>query len=167
MSASIEQIHFRILTIRMRRVILDADLAELYGVSTKQLNQQLRRNRERFPEDFVFQISAEEKAEVVTNCDHLQRLKFSSALPHAFTEHGALMVANFIKTNRATQTSIAIVRAFVRLRELLISHRDLAVKLQNLERKYDSQFKIVFDAIRQLMAPAMKPNSRIGFEKPD
>lgn len=157
----------RILVLRGRRVLIDADLAELYHVSTKRLKEQLKRNADRFPEDFAFQLTEDEKSEVVAFCDHLKRLKYSPFLPHAFTEHGALMVANLLKSPQAVETSIAVVRAFVQLRELLITHRDFAEKLRSLEKKYDSQFKIVFDAIRQLMQPPDKPIPRIGFEKPD
>lgn len=166
-SLTAENIGDRIVVLRKRRVLIDADLAELYQVSTKRLKEQLKRNAERFPEDFAFQLSADEKSEVVAKCDHLQRLKYSPFLPHAFTEYGALMVANLLKSPQAVETSIAVVRAFVRLRELLISHRELAEKLRVLEKKYDSQFKVVFDAIHQLMMPSSKPNPRIGFEKPD
>ena len=166
-SLTAENIGGRILVLRNRRVLLDADLAELYQVSTKRLKEQLKRNTNRFPEDFAFQLSENEKSEVVAKCDHLKRLKYSPFLPHAFTEHGALMVANLLKSPQAVETSIAVVRAFVRLRELLISHHDLAEKLRTLEKKYDSQFKVVFDAIHQLMTPPLKASLRIGFEKPD
>ena len=130
--------------------MLDADLAELYGVLTKVLNQAVKRNKERFPVDFMFQLTKEEKDEVVTNCDHLKRLKFSPTLPHAFTEHGAIMLATILNSPIAVQASIQVVRAFVRLRQMLASNADLARKLDTLERKYDAQFKVVFDAIRQL-----------------
>lgn len=101
-----ERIEQRILLIRGQKVMLDADLAELYGVTTKRLNEQVKHNRERFPEDFMFQLTAEEKAEVVANCDHLSRLKYSAALPNAFTEHGAIMVATILNTERAVEVSV-------------------------------------------------------------
>ena len=110
--------------------MLDADLAELYGVSTKRLNEQVKRNHERFPADFMFQLTEEEKAQVVANCDHLNRLKFSPVLPHAFTEHGALMAASVLSTPRAVETSVFIVRAFVRLRQILASTHGAAPKKQ-------------------------------------
>jgi hypothetical protein len=102
----VERIEHAILLIRGQRVMLDADLARLYGVSTKRLNEQVKRNRDRLPEDFMFQLTPDEKAEVVANCDHLQRLKFSPALPYAFTEHGAIMVASVLNTSRAIEVSV-------------------------------------------------------------
>jgi len=146
--------------------MLDMDLSELYGVSTKRLNEQLRRNLERFPEDFMFRLRPEEKDEVVANCDHLVRLKYSPSLPYAFTEHGALMLASILKSPQAVAASIHVVRAFVRLREILSNHRDLAKKLESLEKKYDTKFKIIFDAIRELMRPPHPAGTRIGFENP-
>ena len=144
--------------------MIDADLAALYGVSTKRLNEQIKRNRRRFPEDFVFRLSRAERDEVVANCDHLARLKFSPTLPYAFTEHGALMAASVLDTTRAVQVSVYVVRAFVRLREAVLDHKDLAERLSALEARYDRQFKVVFDAIRQLMQPP-EPSQRrrIGF----
>jgi hypothetical protein len=145
-------------------VIIDADLAALYGVPTKRLNEQVRRNAGRFPEDFSFQLSPTDKAEVVANCDHLARLRFSPSLPHAFTEHGAIMAANVLNSERAVAMSVHVVRAFVRLRELVAAHKDLVKRLDELETRYDEQFKVVFDAIRELMAPpAPKPKRKIGF----
>ena len=152
-----------ILQIRGQRVMLDADLAALYGVTTKALNQAVKRNKERFPSDFMFQLNPEEKKEVVTNCDHLSQLRFSYTLPYAFTEHGALMLANILNSERAVRVSVQVVRAFVRLREVLATHADLAKKLEEMERKYDSQFKVVFEAIRQLMTPPEPKKKGIGF----
>jgi hypothetical protein len=153
----------RILLLRGLRVMIDADLAQLYGVTTAQLNQQVRRNRARFPADFMFQLSPDERAEVITNCDHLRKLRFSPNRPHAFTEHGAVMLASVLNSERAVETSVQIVRAFIRLREAMGAHRDLARKLEALERKYDGQFKVVFQALRQIMAPAAPKTRRIGF----
>lgn len=153
-----------ILLIRGRRVMLDADLARLYGVTTMALNQQVRRNRNRFPEDFMFTLTAEEKAEVVTNCVHLRALKFSPHLPNAFTEHGALMLASVLNSPAAVQASVQVVRAFVRLREILTENKDLARRLDALERKYDSNFRTVFAAIRELMDMPVEPTRRIGFQ---
>ena len=148
--------------------MLDTDLAVLYGVPTKALNQAVKRNGSRFPPDFMFQLTDAEKAEVVTNCDHLRHLRFSPHLPYAFTEHGALMLANVLNSERAAQTSVQVVRAFVRLRQMLASHADLARKLDALERKYDRQFKVVFEAIRQLMTPPQTKRREIGFHvKPE
>jgi hypothetical protein len=153
----------RILSIRGQRVLLDADLAALYGVSTRVLNQAVKRNRDRFPEDFMFRLTAPEKAEAITNCDHLRPLRFSPSLPHAFTEHGAIMLASVLSTPVAVQASVQVVRAFVRLREILAANKDLARKLEELEKRYDAQFRVVFDAIRQLMAPPERPRRSIGF----
>jgi hypothetical protein len=156
-----ERIERVILFIRGEKVMLDSDLAELYGVETKRLNEQVRRNPSRFPSDFMFQLTEAEKTEVVANCDHLGRLKFSPHLPYAFTEHGALMLANVLNSERAAQTSVQVVRVFVRLRQMLASNAELARKLAALEQKYDAQFKVVFDAIRQLMSPPAKPKRKI------
>jgi len=144
--------------------MIDADLAELYGVPTKALNQALKRNRDRFPPDFGFRLSRSEKIEVVTNCDHLARLKYSPSVPYAFTEHGAIMAANVLNSPRAVAMSVHVVRAFVfvRLREVIASHKELVKRLDELEGRYDEQFKVVFDAIRQLMAPP-EPKRKIGF----
>lgn len=145
--------------------MLDADLAIVYGSTTKALNQAVRRNADRFPSDFMFRLTAQEKKEVVTNCDHLRRLKYSPSLPCAFTEHGAIMVASILNTRIAVQASIQVVRAFIRLREILAAHKDLARQLKELERKYDAQFKVVFDAIRKLMLPPEAKRPRIGFRR--
>jgi hypothetical protein len=163
----LENVERTILTIRGHKVILDTDLARLYGVSTKRLNQQVRRNSNRFPEDFLFQLTAEEKAEVVANCDHLSNLKFSRASPLAFTEHGAIMAASVLNTQQAIEAGIFVVRAFVRLREILATHRRLAGKLEELEVRmgeHDEQIQVIFEAIHQLMAPPDKPSKKIGFE---
>lgn len=152
-----------ILFIRGRRVMLDSDLAKIYRVPTKVLNQAVKRHRNRFPKDFMFRLTAEEKKKVVTICDHLRYLKFSSSPPHAFTEHGAVMLASLLNSTVAVAASIQVVRAFVRLRGILKTHADLAQKLELLERKYDAQFKTVFDAIRELMKPPETPRRRIGF----
>jgi hypothetical protein len=166
----LEEIAPRVLHIRGQNGILDMDLARMYGTTTKALNQAVKRNAGRFPAEFMFRLTNEEKQEVVTNCDHLQRLKFSPALPYAFTEHGAIMAASVLNTPRAVDVSVIVVRTFIKLREMLSSHKDLAGKLNALERKYDAQFKVVFDAIRQLMAPPPEPKGRrkIGFaRRPD
>ena len=161
-----KQVERRILLIRGQKAMLDSDLAALYGVGTKVLNQAVKRNRERFPEDFMFRLTLKEKREVVTICDHLWRLKFSPTLPYAFTEHGAVMLANVLNSSRAIRTSIQVVRAFDRLRQLLTTHRKLAQKLTELEQRlegHDHQIRSIFDAIRELMAPPRSPRRRIGF----
>jgi len=153
-----------IVFLRGQRVILDADLARLYGVTTKRLNQQVNRNRSRFPEDFMFQLTSEEKTEVVANCDHLSKLKFSPVLPYAFTEHGAIMAASVLNTPRAIETSVLVVRAFVRLREMVATDRELARKLAELEVRFedhDEKIEAIFEVIRQLMAPTEIPRRKI------
>jgi ORF6N domain len=154
----------RIILVRGERVMIDADLAAVYGVPTKALNQAVKRNPRRFPADFAFRLSAAEKSEVVTNCDHLARLRFAAARPYAFTEHGAIMAANVLNSRRAVELSVEVVRAFARLREMVTSHKDLAKRLDELESRYDRQFKAVFDAIRELMRPSEpKTKRKIGF----
>jgi hypothetical protein len=157
----IERIEGRILLIRGQRVILDADLAELYGVETRRLNEQVKRNADRFPDDFMFRLGRQEWSNLMS-----QFATSSSAwggrrkLPYAFTEHGAIMAANVLNSPRAVHASVLVVRAFVRLRRILASHKDLARKLDALERKYDAQFKVVFDAIRELMTPPKPANKK-------
>ena len=159
----VEHVQQRILLMRGEKVILDADLAALYGVTTKRLNEQVKRNQARFPGDFMFQLNETEKAEVVANCDHLARLRFSPTLPYAFTEHGAIMVANILNSERAVEASVQVVRAFIKHRQMLASNAELGRKLNELEAKYDQQFSAVFDAIRQLMIPPPPPRKPIGF----
>lgn len=166
----VERIERGILLVRGHRVMIDADLAELYGVTTKALNQAVKRNAGRFPEDFVFRLTVEEKAEVVTNCDHLSRLRFSPLPPYAFTEHGAIMAANVLNSERAVQASVLVVRAFVRLRQVLATHRELAEKVAELDRRlggHDDAIRGLMTAIRQLMEPPSEPpKERIGFRPP-
>ena len=162
------KIEQRILLVRGEKVIIDADLADFYGVPTKRLNEQVKRNKKRFPKDFMFQLTADEKSEVVANCDHLAKLKFSKALPFAFTEHGAIMAASVLNSRRAINVSIFIVRAFIRLRQTIAEHREIAGKLKELERKvadHDEQILTVLQAIHQLMAPTEKPRRKIGYVK--
>lgn len=157
----------RILLIRGEKVIIDSDLAEFYGVTTKRLNEQVKRNKDRFPKDFMFQLSKEEKAEVVANCDHLSKLKYSKTLPYAFTEHGTIMAANMLNSKTAIEMSIFLVRAFVKLRETISQHKELARKINQLEHKltdHDGQIQILIQAIRQLINPDPPPKKRrIGF----
>ena len=158
-----ENISRRILTIRHHRVIIDTDLAEVYGVPTKALNQAVKRNANRFPEDFAFRLTVDEKIELVTICDRFNRLKHSAASPLAFTEHGVIMAANVMNSPRAIEASVRVVRVFVKMREVMVSHGVLAQRLSILESKYDSKFRVVFEAIRALMEPPKKPRRRIGF----
>lgn len=149
--------------IRGQKVMLDADLAQLYGVTTKRLNEQVKRNQRHFPRDFMFQLTPREKTEVVAICDHLAKLKFSPGLPYAFTEHGAIMLASVLNTPIATRFSVQIVRAFIKLREAVASHKELTRRIDEMEDKYDDQFKLVFDAIRRLMTPPEPKRRKIGF----
>lgn len=156
----------RILIVRGLRVMLDADLAELYGVTTKRFNEQVKRNLARFPVEFMFQLTAAEKKEVVANCDHLARLKFSPHAPYAFTEHGAIMAATILNSPKAVEMSVFVVRAFVELRDWLSSHREIAEKLDYLERKvssHDQALAGVIDTLRQLTAPPQPKKRPIGF----
>jgi phage regulator Rha-like protein len=159
-----ERIERSILLIRGERVMLDSDLAELYGVETKALNRAVKRNASRFPHDFMFQLTAEEvlslRCQTGTSKEGRGGRRY---LPYVFTEHGALMLANVLNSERAAQTSVQVVRAFVRLRQMLATNAELARKVEALEKKYDAQFKVVFDAIRQLMFPPDKPKREIGF----
>jgi hypothetical protein len=159
-----EKIYRAILSIRGVKVMIDTDLAELYSVSTSRLNEQVKRNRERFPEDFMFQLTIEEKEEVIANCDHLKKLKYSPHLPFAFTEHGSVMLASVVNSKVAIMANIQIVRSFVKLCEILESNKKLANKLDELERKYDKQFSVVFDAIRQLMSPEQTEREPKGYK---
>jgi hypothetical protein len=179
--ALLPRIEGRILVIRGQKVIIDADLAALYGVPTKALNQAVKRNLERFPADFMFNLTPGEKAEVVTNCDHLRNLRFSRTLPFAFTEHGAIQAANVLGSAQAVEMGVYVVRTFIRLRELAVTHQDLAKRLVELEEKTESlamqhdtfsrntrnQLRQVFDALRALMAPPDPPKRPIGFVTPD
>jgi len=162
-----ETIERKIFMIRGHKVMLDKELAELYGVPTKALNQAVKRNIRRFPEDFMFQLTEMEKEKVVTICDHLKSLKFSPQLPYAFTEQGVAMLSSVLNSERAVQVNIAIMRAFVKLRQILSMNKELAYKLAELERKierHDEDIQAIFDAIRKLMAPpAVKPKPQIGF----
>jgi|SRR3989304_2776138 len=157
-------IESKILIIRGKKVMLDRDLAVLYDVETRTLNQAVRRNIKRFPEDFMFQLTKEEmnnwKSQIViSNKDKMGIRK----KPYAFTENGVAMLSSVLNSERAITVNIQIMRTFTKLRELLTTHKELKQKLNKMEKKYDHQFKIVFDAIRQLIGPAPKSGKRIGF----
>ncbi len=152
----------RIVSLRGKRVIVDADLAQLYGVTTKRLNEQVRRNPARFPADFAFQLDASEwtnlRSQFATSSWGGRRFA-----PYAFTEHGALMAANVLNSRRAIEVSIFLVRTFIAMREGIDANKDLVARINELERKYDKQFKVVFDAIRALMTPSPAMKRPIGF----
>ena len=160
-----ERIEKRIFLFRGQRVMLDTDLAELYRVTTKRLNEQVRRNIKRFPSDFMFQLTKEEEESLRSQIATLKggRGQHRKYLPYVFTEQGVAMLSSVLNSERAVQVNIEIMRAFVRLRELMSTHKDLARKLETLEKKYDAQFKVVFDAIRQLMKPPEPKKRKIGF----
>jgi hypothetical protein len=166
------KIEERIFLIRGEKVVIDSDLAEFYGVPTKRLNEQLKRNRDRFPVDFVFQLTAEEKSEVVANCDHLSKLKFSRSLPYAFTEHGTIMAATVLNSTRAIEVSVFIVRAFVKLRQTISLNKDISQKVTRIENRladHDQQILSLVKALKQLIDTKPLPKKRrIGFhvEKP-
>ena len=156
----------RILLIRGQKVILDRDLAELYGVETKYLNRQVKRNIERFPKQFMFKLTKTEKEELVTNWHRFRLLKHASSLPHVFTEHGVAMLASVLNSKQAIRLSIHIIEIFIKLRNFIVGYKDLAHKLEQLERKiekHDTEIHTIFEAIRQLMSPPVKPKRRIGF----
>jgi len=158
-----ERIESRIYLLRGHKVMLSTDLADLYEVEPRALVQAVKRNIERFPEDFMFQLSQEEfdnlKSQIViSSWGGLRR-----ATPYAFTEQGVAMLSSVLRSKRAVMVNVEIMRAFVRLRQMLSAHADLARKLATLEKKYDAQFKVVFDAIRELMAPPERKKRPIGF----
>jgi phage regulator Rha-like protein len=160
----VELIEKKILLIRGEKVMLDADLADLYGVEAKHLKRQVRRNIDRFPADFMIQLSKEEYDSLRHHFGTLKRGQHSKYLPYAFTEQGVAMLSSVLNSERAVKVNIEIMRAFVRLRQMLASNAELARKLDALEKKYDDQFQIVFEAIRQLMIPPEpSQKSRIGF----
>jgi phage regulator Rha-like protein len=155
----------RIYFLRGQKVILSTDIARLYGVEPKVLVQAVKRNKDRFPKDFMFQLTVAEfkilKSQIVTSSwGGLRR-----ATPYAFTEQGVAMLSSVLNSKRAVQVNIAIIRTFVRLREILSTHKDLARKLEAMERQYDHQFKVVFDAIRNLMTPPPSSKRPMGFEQ--
>ena len=162
--ASTQQIDRQILLIRSHKVLLDVHLAALYGVTTKRLNEQVRRNRSRFPDDFMLQLTSEEVESLRSQNATSKRGRGGRRYaPYVFTEQGVAMLSTVLNSERAIQVNIEIMRAFVRLRQLLASNDQLARKSETLEKKYDAQFKVVFDAIRQLMAPPEPKKRKIGF----
>ncbi|MBW2174637.1 MAG: ORF6N domain-containing protein [Deltaproteobacteria bacterium] len=158
-----ERVEKAILLIRGQKVMLDRDLAELYGVPTKVLKQAVRRNIKRFPPDFMFELTREEGQSLRSQNVTLKRGQHSKYLPFAFTEQGVAMLSSVLNSDRAIDVNIEIMRAFVRLRQMLAAHKDLARKLAALEKKYDDHFKVVFEAIAELMTPPEKPKKKIGF----
>lgn len=163
-SAVIQQVvEERILFIRGEKVMIDKDLAALYRVKPIALRQQVARNKERFPDDFMFQLNDAEVNALVSQSVIPSRSVLGGHQPYVFTEQGVAMLSSVLRSRRAVLVNIQIMRAFVRLRKILATHKELACKLEELEKKYDAQFRIVFDAIRCLMKEDEKPQSRIGF----
>jgi hypothetical protein len=162
-----ERIERRIFLIRGQKVMLSIDLAELYEVETRVLVQAVKRNRERFPDDFMFQLTRPEEANLKSQFVTSSWGGSRRAAPYAFTEQGVAMLSSVLRSPRAVQVNIAIMRAFVNLREILSSHRELAHRPEEMENKYDVQFRAVFDAIRELMTPPEEPRRQIGFGTPD
>ncbi|MCF7879075.1 MAG: ORF6N domain-containing protein [Candidatus Omnitrophica bacterium] len=158
-----EQIVRKILLIRGHRVMLDKDLAELYGVTTGNLNKAVKRNIGRFPKDFMFQLT---KKEFENLTFHFGRSSWGGVrkTPKVFTEHGILMLSSVLKSKRAIKINIQIMRIFVKMRKILSNYKNLEKKINKIEKKYDSQFKIVFEAIRQLVLEEEKPKRNIGFK---
>lgn len=166
MAVEKEVIINKIFIIRGKKVMIDRDLAELYGVETKVLNQAIKRNFQRFPIDFMFRLNNKEKNKVVTICDHLDSLKYSYSLPLAFTEHGILMLSSVLNSERAIQINIQIMRSFIKLREMLATNGKLKIKIEEMEKKYDKEFSIVFEAIKQLIGEdeEKKEKKQIGYK---
>jgi phage regulator Rha-like protein len=168
MSKSVELsgIEQKIFIIRGQKVMIDRDLAGLFGVETKYLNRQVRRNKARFPNEFAFSLTPAEKDELVTICHRFASMKHSSSMPYAFTEHGVGMLATVLNSEQAIRMSIAIIKTFVKLREMLSANKELALKLGELENrieKHDEDIAAIFEAIRELMTPPAKPKREIGF----
>jgi len=168
-----EVIMNKVFIIRDQRVMVDNDMAELYGVTTKRLNEAVKRNSTRFPVDFMFQLSISEKDELVANCDHLKKLKFSPYLPYAFTEHGAVMLASVLNSERAISVNIQIVRIFNKMREMMLLHKDLLLEIQKMNNKlmeHDDKIVLIFEYLKQfeeskIQESEQKNRPRIGFKQ--
>jgi hypothetical protein len=156
-----------ILTIRGCKVLIDSDLAAIYGVETRTLNQAVKRNAERFPRDFVFRLNAAEKSEVITNCDHLAPLRFAKSLPLAFTEHGAIMAATVLSSRQAVSMSVYVVRAFIRIREQLVANAAILKRLAEIDKtllQHDAALRDIYRKLLPLLQPPPDPpKRRIGF----
>mgnify|MGYP003954477597 CR=1 FL=1 len=161
---SYKELVSQIFFIRGKRVILDFHLATLYEVETRSLKQQVKRNIDRFPEDFMFKLTKAEWNEVITNCDNLKSYKFSPSTPFAFTEQGVSMLSSVLRSKKAISVNIGIMRTFVKMREMLEENNELCKKIDSMENKFDKQFKLVFDAIRKIIIEKEKPKNPIGFQ---
>jgi ORF6N domain len=159
----------KILLIRGKKVMIDMDLSELYGVETKRLNEQVKRNIKRFPKDFMFQLNKKEKETIMNAYPHLTNLKYSPNLPHVFTEYGAVMLASVLNSDRAIEVNIQIVRIFTRMRELLLTHKDILIKLEQMEKQVtqnSEDIQLIFEALKQLLNPPQQARTSIGFKIP-
>jgi hypothetical protein len=168
-----EVIMSKILNIRGLKVMIDSDLAEPYEVATRRLNEQVKRNMKRFPEDFMFQLTEIEKKEVVANCDHLKKLKYSPNLPYAFTEHGAVMLASILNSDQAIQMNIQVIRVFNRMRQLIATHSEIIKRLEQVEKnelEQDNKIMLIFEYLKQLEQAKQQQDEqerrrRIGFRQ--
>lgn len=164
-----ELIASKILLIREQKVMIDSDIAELYGVTTTRLNEQVKRNKTRFPDNFMFELTNEEKQEVIANCDHLEKLKFSPVLPKVFTEHGIMMVANVLTSERAIKVSIQIIEVFIKMREMLTDNLSLKLDIEEIKKKLSNHSKnieLVFNYLDELIDKKdnEKPRKEIGYK---
>jgi phage regulator Rha-like protein len=165
-----EAIVSKIYLVRGQKVMLDRDLAELYGVETKRLKEQVNRNIERFPSHFMFELTQKENKNLRSQNATLEQGAYSKYLSYAFTEHGVLMLSNVLKSGRAIEMSIKIIDVFVKLREMLLTHKDILLKLEQIERKmagHDEDIRLIFDYLKQLLNPPQEPRPRIGFRRND
>lgn len=157
----------KILLIRGQRVMIDSDLAELYGVPTKRLNEQIKRNIRRFPELFMFELTREEKDEVVANCDHLNKLKHSSFLPNVFTQYGVLQAANILNSDRAILMGNRIIEVFIKMHEMLLTHKDILLKLEQMEGQVvqnSEDIQMIFEALKQLLNAPQEERKPVGYK---
>ena len=158
----------KICILRGKKAMIDVDLAELYGVATKRLNEQVKRNLKRFPEDFMFQLSNEEKEKLLDDYPHLNNLKYSSNLPYAFTEHGAVMLASVLNSDRAIEVNVQIVRIFTRMCQLLLINKDILLALEKVEKRVDQHggdIQLIFKYLKELLSPPTVPLRKIGFKR--
>ena len=165
-----EFIMSKILLIRNQKVMIDSDLASLYGVTTKRLNEQVKRNIKRFPTNFMFQLTENEKEQLVANCDHLNKLKFSSSLPYVFTEHGTMMLGNVLSSDQAIEFSIKIVEAFIKMREFLTNNLSVKLEIEEIKKKlinHDKNIELVFSYLDEMMEKQDKKveRNKIGYKK--
>ncbi len=158
-----EKVERKIFLIRGKKIMLDRDLADLYNVKPIALRQQVKRNKDHFPPDFIFKLTKKEVEEMVSQNVIPSKQSLGGYLPYAFTEQGVAMLSSVLRSKRAVYVNIQIMRTFTKLREMIETNKDLKKKIEDLEKKYDNQFQIVFDAIKKLIEPEVKPKRRVGF----